>query len=139
MITWQTKETTTNSQEAVEAIADFISSSDGVSATEKDKLDDVEAFAKKWKVPFNRALMVMTIDFLGTKRWNGDGARFEERTDEEWIEQLRADKDWKEQVDEALEGVDPDEQDDNLYDLMLEYKDNMGGEYHCWQSSSEGC
>jgi hypothetical protein len=142
MITWETKDKVTNAQEATEAIADLISSSNGINRILSNNLDEVEEFAKKWSVPFNKDLMSMTIKFLGDKRWNGNGARMPDLSDEEWLAALRTDPDWKDSVQECLEGVDLNDSDavfDALEEIFYEYKYEMRDSYHCWQSSSEHC
>lgn len=107
-INWHTRDQVSNQQEAVEAIADYMSSYDGVSASlgshrkhdpqktlrklqeavgsgaapddiakmieaSKHPLDEVEDFAKKWSVPFNRELTVSILNKIDDKHNSDDG------------------------------------------------------------------
>lgn len=82
-ITWENREKATDTSQAVEALADFFSSSTGIiNALGKDnyrsypeavdKLDTAESYAQKWKIPFDRALTIETIRQMHKKRFAKD-------------------------------------------------------------------
>ncbi len=81
-ITWENRDQATDTSQAVEALADFFSSDEGIiaalgkknyrSETDVVDLDVAEAYAQKWKIPFDRKLTVEMIQQMNKKRWAED-------------------------------------------------------------------
>lgn len=142
IIEWSNKDNAENVQQAIEAIADFLSSSIGIRSAQKDDLDEVESFAKKWNVSFDRNLISKMVSFQSDKRWGGDGARVSEKTDEEWMEIMKNDSDWygHEEIQAEIKHCEnPDDIEAELHDWLHDYRNDKEDESHIWQSSSERC
>ena len=139
MIFWIEKDSATSAEQATEAIADFLSSSEGIAKAQNDRLDEIEAYAHKWGVPFDRKLISTMIGFQSKKRWGGDGAlQKKDKTDEELFELFKIDcsDDFKEE-NEIVVNLD------DVSNIVSDWFDDWKYEYcdtsHSWQSSSESC
>lgn len=100
-ITWKKRNEAASQQDAVAALADFLSSSDGICIAIRDRssLDEVEQFAQKWSVPFSRELIVQMMRRTDQKRWDGDTpaiCREDYESDEEYKEALELDEEYGE-------------------------------------------
>jgi len=68
----------TTQKDAVEALADYLSSSQGIGKmlrehnTSRAALKEVKAFAEKWSIPFSLDLMRTTTKAMDHKRWHGE-------------------------------------------------------------------
>lgn len=129
MISWRDKELVTSAEQATEAIADFLSSSDGIRKAQNNKLDEVDEFANKWDIPFDRQLISKMIAFQGKKRWNGDSS-LNEKTREELFEEFKKD---------CADEFDGTETEDDLEDWFEDWKYDNYEPGHIWQSSSDRC
>lgn len=91
-ITWEHKSMASTPEEAVSALADFFSSTEGIDLSLEDKIDKAESFAAKWNIPFSRQLTVQMIKEMDRKRW--------ERTEDEYGD-LRRDHKWVSSTEEC--------------------------------------
>ena len=91
-ITWENRDQATDTSQAVEALADFFSSDNGIRAalgrhsfrnSVGADLDVAEAYAQKWKIPFDRKLTVEMIQQMNKKRWAEDDDGY--RTGHIWV------------------------------------------------------
>jgi len=131
---WTEKEEVSCAEEAIEALADYLSSSEGIRNARGNNLDEVEQFAHKWGIPFSRSFVSKMVSFQDKKRWNGDGALLE-KTDEELYQDFLEDQ--KENIEAEKEN--PDFDDDWLQDWFYDWKYENYGETHTWMSSSDRC
>jgi len=118
---WENREKVSNEIEAMEVIADFISSSQVIRSLirkrDQKQLDEAEQFAHKWGVPFDKEFVVRLLKHLDTKRWDGD----EQLVSEEDIEMYIGDRSY----------FDSDEE----YEEEKEYYRSKRSHY--WMTSSE--
>lgn len=144
MFYWTDKEKTTTAEEATEAIADFLSSSEGIRQASRGDLSEVEDFASKWGVPFNRGLVSKMIKLQGKKRFGGDSALLEEKDEEELFEDFRREnlerikEEYGEEMD-SVSSVDLETNHPELYDWFMDWKSDLLYAGHIWQSSSDLC
>lgn len=120
---WNKRKEIKTTAHAVEALADFLSSSGGIHSAIKNELDEAEAIANKWDVPFDRKLVQSMILKMNHKRWNGDTD-----SEAEMLEVYRSDyssnKDYQDALAVARENYERDYYDEPVGD-------------HTWMSSSE--
>lgn len=120
---WNNRSKITTTAKAIEALADFLSSSGGIHSAMKDELDEAASIAEKWDIPFDRKLVSKMISQMNSKRWSGD-------TDS-LAEQLGIDRDdYKsdEDFEDDLEAAKEKYENDYYYEPMAD---------HTWMSSSE--
>lgn len=80
IVSWKDRENVTNAREAVAALADFVSSTHGISllmasgnAThQRNALLEVKAFADKWAIPFSLSMLRETMTMMSRKRFHGE-------------------------------------------------------------------
>lgn len=79
-LSWKNRADAKDKQEAVSALADFVSSSHGITLLmrkgndplARNSLLEVKAYAEKWEVPFSLQMLRETMSMMSNKRWNGE-------------------------------------------------------------------
>jgi hypothetical protein len=81
---WDLRARATTTQEAVEALADLLSSSQGIGWLSSNQPNlyralskEVRAFTEKWSIPFSIEMMRGTVEMMNVKRWCGENFRDE--------------------------------------------------------------
>jgi len=79
-IHWDIRDTAETKQDAVAALADFVSSSSGIrmlcaapnSPGARPHLLAAKAYAEKWEIPFSLSFLKSALSSMDHKRWNGE-------------------------------------------------------------------
>ncbi len=139
---WSQKDTISSQEEAVEALADFLSSSEGIRSAIKNKLDEAESFAHKWSIPFDRSFISKMVVFQDAKRYDGDSALARKgKSEKEMFEEFKQECAEEIEEDKKKNPQYYEDEDDyeNLIDWFHDWKCDAYSTDHTWQSSSEHC